>query len=152
MNKINSFALKNIFSLIMFIIFCETNTYSQNNYKVKSTGTNYRIYPGTSTQTEVFITTHPLNPSIMFSSANTVVFQPAYFVSEGVYATTNAGNSWFGSDTCKGANIQFHGGDPGIAIDKDGRFILTRLPVHLCRDYILTIQPTSEIHGLLNSQ
>jgi len=127
MNKINFFALKNIFSLIMLIVFCETDTYSQNNYKIKSIGTNYRIYPGISTQTEVFITTHPLNPSILFSSANTVAFQPAYFVSEGVYATTNAGNSWFGSDTCKGANIQFHGGDPGIAIDKDGRFIITRL-------------------------
>ncbi|HEX9252991.1 MAG TPA: T9SS type A sorting domain-containing protein, partial [Ignavibacteriaceae bacterium] len=37
-----------------------------------------------------------------------------------------AGNNWFGSDTCKGANIFFHGGDPGIAIDKNGTFILTR--------------------------
>jgi hypothetical protein len=131
MKKINLFTLKNIFSIIMLIVFCEEDLYSQINqndsYKIKGIGTNYRIYPGTSTQTEVFITTHPLNPSIMFSSANTVVFQPSYFVSEGIYVTTNAGNSWFGSDTCQGANIQFHGGDPGIAIDKDGRFILTRL-------------------------
>ena len=30
------------------------------------------------------------------------------------------------SDTCKGANIFFHGGDPAIGIDKNGTFILTR--------------------------
>ncbi|MCX8056506.1 MAG: T9SS type A sorting domain-containing protein, partial [Ignavibacteria bacterium] len=30
-------------------------------------------------------------------------------------------------DTCKGEYINFHGGDPAIAIDKNGRFILTRL-------------------------
>jgi hypothetical protein len=115
----------------MLIIFFEADLYSQDNHNIfskeKSIGTNYRIHPSSSNQTEVFITTHPLNPSVMFSSSNTVIFQPTYFVSEGVYVTTNAGNSWFGSDTCKGANIQFHGGDPGIAIDKDGRFILTRL-------------------------
>ncbi|OGU77884.1 MAG: hypothetical protein A2V93_02710 [Ignavibacteria bacterium RBG_16_34_14] len=115
----------------MLIIFFEADLYSQDNHNIfakeKGIGTNYRIHPSSSNQTEVFITTHPLNSSIMFSSANTVVFQPTYFVSEGVYVTTNAGNSWFGSDTCKGANVQFHGGDPGIAIDKDGRFILTRL-------------------------
>ncbi|NIT52759.1 MAG: hypothetical protein GWO41_08495, partial [candidate division Zixibacteria bacterium] len=37
------------------------------------------------------------------------------------------GSSWFGSDTCTGAPITVHGGDPGITIDKDGTFILTRL-------------------------
>lgn len=131
MNKINFFVLKNIFSFIILLAFCEPGTYSQDNFKthskVKSIGTNYRIHPSSSTQSEVFIKTHPLNPSIMFSSSNTIVFQPAFFVSEGVYVTTNGGTSWFGSDTCKGANILFHGGDPGIAIDKDGRFILTRI-------------------------
>lgn len=50
-----------------------------------------------------------------------------FFVSEGIYVTTNGGNSWFGSDTCNGPNISFHQGDPGIAIDRFGRFILTRL-------------------------
>ncbi len=79
-----------------------------------------------SEQSEVLITKHPSNSSILFSSANTIKFTPTFFVSEGVYVTTDAGNSWFGSDTCKGANIFFHGGDPAIAIDKNGTFILTR--------------------------
>jgi hypothetical protein len=88
---------------------------------------NYRIYPSNITQTEVFIVVHPSNPDIMFATANTVRFLPSFFISEGVYVTTNAGSSWYGSDTCTGQPIQFHGGDPGIAIDKDGTFIITRL-------------------------
>lgn len=90
-------------------------------------GTNYIIYPSNVSQTEPFITRHPTNKNILFATANTITFQPSFFVSEGVYSTTNSGNSWFGSDTCNGANILFHQGDPGITIDKFGRFILTRL-------------------------
>ncbi|MCK6604194.1 MAG: T9SS type A sorting domain-containing protein [Ignavibacteriaceae bacterium] len=88
---------------------------------------DFIIYPGTSTQTETFITRHPLNEQILFASANTIKFQPSFFISEGVYVSEDGGLTWSGSDTCKGPNIAFHGGDPGIAIDKSGRFILTRL-------------------------
>jgi hypothetical protein len=89
-------------------------------------GTNFRIYPSSVSQTEVFIVTHPHNENIMFASANTWNIAN-FFISEGVYVTTDGGASWFGSDTCKGEPINLHGGDPGIVIDKDGRFILTRL-------------------------
>jgi hypothetical protein len=88
---------------------------------------NYRIHPSTVTQTEVFIVVHPSNPDVMFATANTIRFLPSLFISEGVYVTTNAGSSWYGSDSCTGQPIQFHGGDPGIAIDKNGTFIITRL-------------------------
>ena len=88
-------------------------------------GPNFRIYPSNVSQTEVFIVTHPSNPNIMFVACNTIIFNP-FFVSEGCYATTNSGNSWYGSDTCKGAPINLHGGDPGITINKDGTFIITR--------------------------
>ena len=74
-------------------------------------GENFRIYPSNVTQTESFIVTHPHNPDIMFSSANTINFIP-FFISEGIYVTTNGGNSWQGSDTCNGEPIIFHGGDP----------------------------------------
>jgi len=87
---------------------------------------NFRIYPGDVTQTEVFITNNPGNPEILFCSCNTLTFIP-FFVSEGVYVSTDAGSSWIGSDTCKGDPISFHGGDPGIAIDKNGTLIITRL-------------------------
>ncbi len=92
-----------------------------------SIGVNYPIYPSDVSQTETFITKHPTNKNILFVTANTISFQPSFFVSEGVYATTNGGSNWFGSDTCNGANILFHQGDPGITIDKNGRFILSRL-------------------------
>lgn len=104
--------------LISVVVLFSTLTFAQSNY---------RIYPSNVTQSEVFITKHPHNDNILFASANTLSFQPQFFISEGVYVTTNNGSSWFGSDTCKGANIFFHGGDPGIAVDKDGNFLLVRL-------------------------
>jgi len=89
-------------------------------------GSNYRIYPSNVTQTETFIARHPSNPDILFVSANTINLATG-FISEGVYITTNRGANWFGSDTCTGAPITFHRGDPGIAIDRNGRLLLIRL-------------------------
>ena len=87
---------------------------------------NYRIYPSNVNQTEVFITKSPVDQDILFASCNTLSFIP-FFVSEGIYVTTDGGQSWYGSDSCKGDPIPFHGGDPGIVIDKNGTFILTRI-------------------------
>ncbi|MFN0158359.1 MAG: T9SS type A sorting domain-containing protein [Bacteroidota bacterium] len=98
---------------------------SQSSYDILI-GQNFRIYPSAVTQSEPFIVRHPANPDILFASANTINLANG-FVSEGVYVSTNAGATWFGSDTCKGPPVTFHRGDPAIAIDKDGRFILTRL-------------------------
>lgn len=89
-------------------------------------GPCYRIFPSTTTQTETFIVPHPSDPNVLFASANTIDLNSG-FISEGIYVTTNAGTSWFGSDTCKGSPITFHRGDPGITIDKNGTFILIRL-------------------------
>ena len=87
---------------------------------------NFRIYPGNVSQSEVFIVRSPLDQNVLFSSCNTLTFVP-FFVSEGIYVSENGGSSWYGNDTCNGDPIQFHGGDPGIAIDKNGTFIITRL-------------------------
>ncbi len=85
---------------------------------------NYRIYPSATNQIEPFIVRHPLNPQILFASAYTI--SPTAFRSEGVYVSTDGGNSWRGNDTCTGPPVNGgHGGDPGPIIDKDGRFILT---------------------------
>ncbi|MFN3871956.1 MAG: T9SS type A sorting domain-containing protein [Ignavibacterium sp.] len=117
--------MKNYFLLIFnFIILLSSTSLSQGSGL--NVGQNYILYPSNVNQSEVFITAHPSNPDILFASANTIVFVP-FFVSEGIYVTTNGGNSWFGSDTCNGPNISFHQGDPGVAIDRYGRFILTRL-------------------------
>lgn len=87
---------------------------------------NFMIYPSEVTQTEVFIVNSPLNPDHLFVSCNTLTFIP-FFVSEGIYTSMDGGGSWQGSDSCSGDPLAFHGGDPGIAIDKDGKLILTRL-------------------------
>jgi len=111
-------------NLILIILFITSVSFSQGGGLIISD--NYRIFPGTTSQSEVFITSHPNDSNILFATANTLKFSPSFFVSEGVYVSTNQGLNWTGSDTCKGANIFFHGGDPSIVIDKDGTFILTR--------------------------
>lgn len=116
--------IKRIVNLFFYVLIINTVSFPQGGGLI--IGDNFRIFPGNTSQTEVFITKHPSNTNILFSSANTIQFQPTFFVSEGVYVSTDAGSSWFGSDTCKGAYIFFHGGDPGITIDKNGTFILTR--------------------------
>lgn len=112
-------------NLLFLILIVSTSTFLPQGSGL-FIGENYILFPSNVNQTEVFITSHPTNPNILFASANTIVFQP-FFISEGIYVTTNGGVSWYGSDTCNGANISFHQGDPGITIDKEGRFILSRL-------------------------
>lgn len=87
---------------------------------------NFRIYPSNTTQSETFIVRHPLQSEILFACANTINLTTG-FISEGIYVSTDAGVSWRGTDTCNGAPLTFHRGDPGIAIDKSGTFILIRL-------------------------
>ncbi|MCW8806064.1 MAG: glycoside hydrolase, partial [Ignavibacteriaceae bacterium] len=117
---------KNLVILFFISVIPIINAQKVTSKSTVSIGDNFRIHPSNVSQTEVFIVTHPSNPDIIFSSCNTIVFNP-FFVSEGVYVTTNGGSSWYGSDTCKGAPITLHGGDPGITINKDGKFILTRI-------------------------
>ena len=118
-----------IFIINCLLISSAISVYSQDipdNYSSVSIGENYRIYPSNVRQSEVFIEKSPQDDNVLFSSCNTLTFVP-FFISEGIYVTTNGGNNWRGNDTCTGEFITFHGGDPGITIDKNGTFILTRL-------------------------
>ena len=116
--------IKRIINLFFYVLFINTVSLPQGGGLI--IGNNFRIFTGNTSQTEVFITKHPTNTNILFASANTIQFQPTFFVSEGVYVSTDGGQIWSGSYTCNGAYILFHGGDPSIAIDKNGTFILTR--------------------------
>ena len=98
---------------------------AQSNYPYNPTGENFRIHPGNFRQTEVFIQNSPVDPHVLFVSCNTLTFLP-FFVSEGIYVSNDSGLTWSGNDTCTGEPISFHGGDPGIAIDKNGNFSLSR--------------------------
>ncbi len=116
---------------ILTFMFAGNNYSSGRSGEGKNTpsvriGQPFRIYPSSITQTETFITRDPMNATILFASANTI--NPANgFISEGIYVSTNAGATWRGNDTCTGAPVTFHRGDPGIVIDKNGTFILVRL-------------------------
>ncbi len=100
--------------------------HSMTNGELRTFSPNFRLYPGTMNQTEVFIVRSPLDEKVLFSSCNTLNFIP-FFISEGVFTSFDGGLTWQGSDTCTGKPIDFHGGDPGITIDRNGTFILTRL-------------------------
>lgn len=101
------------------------NSINVNGQVITGVG-NFLLYPSITNQTEPVVVKHPFNQNLIFVSANAVNFNP-FFISEGVYVSTNGGLSWIGSDTCKGEYINFHGGDPAITIDKNGNFILNRL-------------------------
>jgi len=130
----NNLKIKLIFLIVFFVaayllIDKEISRADGNDItgvQLLSIGQNFRIYPSGVHQTEPFITKDPSNSQIIFVSCNTLNPTTA-FRSEGVYASTNGGTNWFGSDTCKGAPISLHQGDPGVAIDKNGDFILIRL-------------------------
>jgi hypothetical protein len=118
MNKVKfSYSL----ALIVILFFAE---FAFSQYPPPST--NFRIFPSTTTQTEPIVCISPLNRLIMFGSSYTINTSSG-FISVGVYISTNGGYNWFGSDTCKGQNIQNYGGDPGVSIDKNGTFIITHI-------------------------
>ncbi len=88
-------------------------------------GPSRRIHPSGVSQTEVFLVRSPLDPDLLFAACNTINFIP-FFISEGIYVSADGGITWTGSDTCMGEPIAYHGGDPGIAIDRNGTFLLAR--------------------------
>jgi hypothetical protein len=112
------------FFLTIEIFLCSlSSTYSQQH----STFTNFRIFPSAFSQTEPIVCFNPNNRQIMFASSYTINPVLSGFTSEGVYVSTNGGYNWSGSDTCKGNNMNNHGGDPGISIDKNSVFIITHI-------------------------
>jgi hypothetical protein len=108
--------------LLIIVVSFAKYVYTQTELNVPK----YRIYPSSVTQTEPVAVVHPLNNQLLFVSAVTLNTANA-FKSEGVYVSTNGGLNWSGSDTCNGALIFNHGGDPGIAITESGRFVLSHI-------------------------
>ncbi|HRE41871.1 MAG TPA: T9SS type A sorting domain-containing protein [Ignavibacteria bacterium] len=112
--------------LIIFFLLIAFEVNANSSRDAAGLWENFRIYPSSVTQTETFITSSPINPNLLFVACNTINLSNG-FVSEGIYVSTNGGVNWTGSDTCTGPPIGFHKGDPGIAIDKNGTFVMTRL-------------------------
>jgi len=111
-----------LYKILILLILLTGYAYPQ--YPPPST--SFRIFPSTITQTEPIVCISPLNRMIMFGSSYTINTASG-FISVGTYISTNGGYNWFGSDTCKGQNMQNYGGDPGVSIDKNGTFIITHI-------------------------
>ena len=128
-SKRTNFARMKIRFFLLFILAAVISIQAQDIPGRESPlkiGANYRIYPSKVNQTEVFLVKSPIDQNVLFAACNTLTFVP-FFISEGIYRTTDGGASWQGNDTCTGDPIAFHRGDPGITIDKNGTFLLTRL-------------------------
>jgi hypothetical protein len=125
--KLNFVLLKGTrFRVPLFLLFCLMTVTSAQNF-TRLGLPNYSVFSSVVTQTEVVAVVHPNDPNSIFASANAISFSPQFFVSEGIYVSSDGGTSFWGTDTCSGGpSIAFHGGDPGITIDKNGTFILTR--------------------------
>lgn len=88
---------------------------------VFAVGPNYRVHPTNArTQSETPIVRHPLNPNIMFASANTYNVGGLTTFSCGHYITTDGGLTWFGDDT-----TNFNYGDPAPMIMHTGRMLIS---------------------------
>jgi hypothetical protein len=111
---------------ILLILLFTANLIVAQPIALPGPGKSYRIYPSNVTQTETFLAKSPVEPNTFFATCNTITFIP-FFVSEGIYVTQDAGATWRGNDSCTGAPVGYHGGDPGIAIDKNGTYIVTHL-------------------------
>ncbi len=83
---------------------------------------NVRVLPNSNQQNEVILVSNPVNPLIMFGSANTTVGSS---YGQGMYITLNGGVNWFGNDILP--NLPPSTSDPAPIIDKNGTFIFTTL-------------------------
>lgn len=108
-----------LFTFLFFLLYSQTVI-------LQPTQSSFRIYPSSITQTEPIIAINNNGTPIFFVSAVTINTSSA-FKSEGVYISTNYGNSWFGSDTCTGQFLFNHGGDPGVAVTSTNRLVLTHI-------------------------
>ena len=108
--------------IFLITVVLESILFAQPTFNIAP---SYRLFPSdTVYQTEPVITVSPLNQMIMFCSAFTLDVTTLTQKSEGIYVSTNGGVNWSGNDRCNGSSTLNHGGDPGIAIDKNGVFLL----------------------------
>ncbi|MBX7047298.1 MAG: glycoside hydrolase, partial [Ignavibacteria bacterium] len=84
-----------------------------------------RVYPSLNQQCEIYITRDPSNPQILYVASQNI--SGGASINAGTYVSTDGGLTWKGSDTLAAPSLADQRGDPGPAIDKNGRFIFTHL-------------------------
>ncbi|MCI0472799.1 MAG: glycoside hydrolase, partial [Ignavibacteria bacterium] len=90
---------------------------------VMAVGPNVRVLPTTNQQNEIYLAFNKMLPQLLFGSANTTVGGGTF--GQGMYASTNGGVNWYGTDLMP--NMPSSTSDPAPAIDKNGTFVFTTL-------------------------
>ncbi|MBS1516161.1 MAG: hypothetical protein JSS63_14085, partial [Bacteroidetes bacterium] len=83
-----------------------------------------RVYPSLNQQCEIYMTRDPNNQNILYVASQNI---RGSSINAGTYVSTDGGNNWYGTDTMAAPSQADQRGDPGPAIDKNGRFIFTHL-------------------------
>ncbi len=108
-----SIAITVLLVILIDLAFCRNST------PLNATdGVDVQIYPSTASQHEVHISINKTDPSNIIVSANTSLNQ-------GLYYTTDGGNSWNGSDFMPNNSDAFC--DPSTGFDAAGRGYVTTL-------------------------
>ncbi len=89
---------------------------------VMAVGPNVRVLPTSNQQNEIYLAFNKMLPQLLFGSANTTVGST---FGQGMYASTNGGLNWYGTDLMP--NMPSSTSDPAPAIDKNGTFVFTTL-------------------------
>lgn len=84
-----------------------------------------RVYPSLNQQCEIYMTRDPLNQQVLYVASQNI--SGGASINAGTYVSTDGGATWRGSDTLAAPSLADQRGDPGPAIDKNGRFIYTHL-------------------------
>lgn len=89
---------------------------------------NIRMHPSNTVhQSEMSLTTHPINPDVVLSGSN-AADAGIDVLSQGWYYSTNAGATWTGSDTLPThSNLNRFMSDPAVVIDRNGNLFFNTL-------------------------
>jgi hypothetical protein len=97
-------------------------TYYYSPSGINAVGPNFRVLPNSNQQDEIYLTSNPAFPMILYGASNTTAGSS---YSQGVYVSTNGGLNWYGTDLMP--NCPIGASDPAPAIDKNGNFVFTTL-------------------------
>ncbi|MCX8057322.1 MAG: carboxypeptidase regulatory-like domain-containing protein [Ignavibacteria bacterium] len=106
---------------------------------------NIRVWPNAGmTQSEVHIAHNPNNPNILLGGSNAANNSSTVtYVNQGVYVTTNGGQTWFGTDSLPGIPSGFYRSDPVVAFDHLGNMYFNTLEYSSTAGDLVTLKSTN---------
>ncbi len=107
---------------------------------------NIRVWPNAGmTQSEPHIAHDPNNPNILVGGTNAANnASTVTYVNQGVYITTNGGQTWYGTDSLPGIPAGFYRSDPVIAFDHLGNIYFNTLEYSSTAGDLVTLKSTDK--------